>query len=525
MSPALAANATTNAAAPPPPSSSPRAPAADAATRRIVSGPLAREIARFGTPLALGMALQTTFNLVDAYLVAQLPQAEVGPALGALGICDQFAAIGTIVSYGISTATAALLSLHQGAGDARAVQRTAWQSALMVGALGVVLCVLGVGFAGPIVRDVVGAKGEVAVLATRYLRVIVGGSITIFFLLQLTSMQRALGSAKTPVALLVAGNVLNLLLAVLFIFGPGPAPSALGWATAVAAALHVPRMGMIGAAWATILARAAVLVPVAWALLARFPGVRPRRGRMAPDLAIIRRIAALAWPSSAQFVLRIAAMLLVNSLVARFFTTATDQTATTAMGLVFRLDTMALFVAMGWGSAAQTFVGQNLGAGEARRAARAGWITVLYDAITSALIVLLALRAGEAILRLFDPDDAPVAIALEYLHAVAPSWVALGVGVVLGNAMTGAGAARTTLAIDAGVIAGVQFPACIVAVAVLGVPRVALFELVAAANVVSALAYAAVYALGRWRARASSAAAPTAGAPPSSQDPGRAGTS
>src|SRR5258708_6590924 len=121
-------------ASPPPPQPD-GADARDRGTARIVDGPLAGEIARFGAPLALGMALQTTFNLVDAYLVAQLPHREVGPALGALGICDQIAALGTIVSYGISTATAALLSLHQGAGDARAVQRTAWQSALMVAAL------------------------------------------------------------------------------------------------------------------------------------------------------------------------------------------------------------------------------------------------------------------------------------------------------------------------------------------------------------------------------------------------------
>ena len=49
-----------------------------------MSGPLAWEVARFGTPLAIGMALQTTFNLVDAYLIAQLPPAELGPAVGAI---------------------------------------------------------------------------------------------------------------------------------------------------------------------------------------------------------------------------------------------------------------------------------------------------------------------------------------------------------------------------------------------------------------------------------------------------------
>src|ERR1017187_1732925 len=132
---------------------------AAAATLRIVEGPLAREIAPFGAPLALGMALQTTFNLVDAYLVAQLPHDEVGPALGALGICDQIAAIGTIVSYGISTATSALLSQKQGAGDTATVQRTAWQSLLLVGALALLFGILGIAFAGPIVTDVVGAKG------------------------------------------------------------------------------------------------------------------------------------------------------------------------------------------------------------------------------------------------------------------------------------------------------------------------------------------------------------------------------
>ena len=88
---------------------------------------------------------------------------------------------------------------------------------------------------------------------------------------------------------------------------------------------------------------------------------------------------------------------------------------------------------------------------------------------------------------------------LEYLHAVAPSWVALGVGVVLGNAMAGAGATRTTMAIDAAVILGFQFPACILAVAALGASRAALFELVAVTNVVGALAYASVFATGRWR--------------------------
>ena len=88
---------------------------------------------------------------------------------------------------------------------------------------------------------------------------------------------------------------------------------------------------------------------------------------------------------------------------------------------------------------------------------------------------------------------------VEYLRVVAPSWVALGAGVVLGNAMAGAGATRTTLVIDLAIIVGLQFPASIVAVAALHLGSGALFELVAITNVVGAVVYAGVFALGRWR--------------------------
>jgi putative MATE family efflux protein len=464
---------------------------------RILSGSLPLELGRFGAPLAIGMALQTTFNLVDAYLIARLPAGEVGAAVGAIGICDQVAALGTIVSYGVSTAAGAVLSQRKGAGDQRGIQQAAWQSMIIIAVLSLFLGLVGGFGAGFIVSDLIGAKGEVAKIATSYLQIMTAGSFSIYFLLQLTNVQRALGSAKTPVALLVAGNVFNVFLAVLLIFGPGPAPQFLGWATSIASALHIPRMGMLGAAWATIIARCLVLVPITIILVRRFD-VFPPPGQRGPDWKEIRRISSIAWPSSAQFFLRIAAMLFVNSMVARFFTTNTDQTATTAMGLVFRLDTMALFVAMGWGTAAQTFVGQNLGAERPIRAIKSGWITMGYDALTNVLLIALVFAYGEAILRVFDDESGPVAIALQYLHVVAPSYVALGAGIVLGNAMAGAGATRTTFAIDATVILAVQIPLCIVVVVLAHGSVRSIFQCVAITNVVSAILYCAIYARGTW---------------------------
>ena len=165
---------------------------------------------------------------------------------------------------------------------------------------------------------------------------------------------------------------------------------------------------------------------------------------------------------------------------------------------------MALFVSMGWGSAAQTFVGQNLGAQKHARANASGWITAAYGVVTSAFLLVMVLTSGRAILEIFvntdqTPDTRPIDIALSYLAAVAPSYIGLGVGVVLGNAMAGAGATRTTMLCDVAVIVGFQFPVSVVCVWFFHIDKQNLFRLVAATNYLSAVVYAVVYARGRWK--------------------------
>jgi len=480
------------------PSTKSQAPEKDADAARILSGPLAIEMLRFGGPLALGMALQTTFNLADAYLIARLPAAEVGAAVGALGMCDQVTALGTIISYGISTATAVVISQQKGAQDQAGIVKTTYQSFLIIGALSLLFALLGMFGSGFVVRSVIGAKGAVAEVGEQYLRVMVGGSFSIFLLLHFSNLQRALGSAKTPVMLMVLGNIINVVLAIVLVFGEGPAPGFLSFGAPIAKALHIPRMGMMGAAWATIISRTMVLVPNAVLAMRRFRMTVPRGIHAHPDLPEIRRILSLAWPSSTQFFLRIAATLLVNSLVARFYTTETDQTASTAMGLVFRLDTLALFVAMGWGSGAQTFVGQNLGAGNPDRAYRAGLFATAYQSLTGAMVIVLVFLHGPGLLRFFGDEPRALAMGVTYLRDVAPSYIPLGIGVTLGGAIVGSGATRTALITDACVILLVQLPLALISAWALHADIEWLFRSVTAANVGFCLAYLVVYTRRKW---------------------------
>jgi len=452
---------------------------------------------RFGAPIAVGMGLQVTFNLVDAYLISRLEPGVSGPALGALGICDQLSAIGTIVSYGLTTAAAAMIAQAHGRGDHDAVRAYVWQSILAVAALSLFFGLVSIAFAGPILTGLVGAKGAVAELGVPYLRVNSGGAFAMFFLLELTAIQRALGSSKTPVALLVLANVLNLFLAVLLIYGPGDAPPVFSWGPPIAAALHLPRMGLLGAGWATVIARSIALIPVVVILIRRF-SVIDRRSIVGPDWALLRSIFSVAWPSSTQFVVRMVAMLVTHSLVARVFTTPQDQSATTALGIVFRLETMALFVSMGWGSAAQTFVGQNLGANRPERARQSGVFAAIYNAALMLLIALAYRRYGLPIIAFFDAEPRVIDVAVGYVGVVAFCYLGLGTGVVLGNAITGAGATRLTLITDLGVVLGFQIPASLLAVLLPAPTLPRLWTAVALTYAVSGVVYAVVFRVTGW---------------------------
>jgi putative MATE family efflux protein len=463
---------------------------------RVLGGRLPLTVARFGLPLALGMGLQTTFNLVDAYLLAQLPGAIAAPALGAIGVCDQLAALGSIVSYGLSVAASAFVSRHQGAGRYPALQRVAWQSLWLVLALGLLFAAVGALWSRTLLVDVMGVKGQVAALGVPYLRLMLVGNWTIFLLLHLTTLQRALGSSKTPVALLLGSNALNFFLAVLLVFGPGPAPAAFAWGPPIAAALGLPRMELMGAAWATVIARAVVLVPVLLLTVHRYK-VLTWGSFVLPRRAELIKLLQTAWPSSAQLVVRVGAMLVLHSLVARAFTTAQDQSATTALGVVFRFETMALFVSLGWGSAAQTLVGQSLGAKDRRRALGAGWWAAAYDAVTMALLAGVYFLFAPQIVAWFDTTEQVAVQSISYLRIVSFSYIGLGIGIVLGAAMQGAGATRRSLMIDLTLVLGLQLP---LAFAVTRLPQTSLAALwvtIAACYSLSAVLYGLAYRRGQ----------------------------
>lgn len=473
---------------------------AERTAKRLTQGSLFLGVLRFGVPLVLGMILYATFALVDMFMISRLPNATA--ALGAMLIGDMLSTGTAVLANGIATASVAIVSRRAGQSDRIGVRRATYQSLLIIFVMSIAFGLLGVFGNDFVVRTVLQAKGETAQIAASYLTIILGGCFSMFFLLQFTSLLRAVGHAKTAAVLLIAGNALNVVLNIFLIYGTGPYPAVFAWAAPMAQAVGAPRLGVDGAAWATVIGRTLPAL-IGGALLLR------RLGRRAfhpvflrPHWGELKTLVTLGWPSSAQLVVRVGVILFLTSLINSNFTTASDITAAASYQICLKLETIVLFVGLGWGAAASSYVGMNLGAGRPKRAQNAGWVAAFYSAAVMILLIGGLQAFGAAGIAFFDSTEAVVDTGLEYLAIVGLSYVFLGVGVVLSQAMTGAGATLQSMLIDSGVLLLAVVPTAYVVAEVLGLGRVVLWWTIAAGNVLGASAYVVLYFRGSFlRAR------------------------
>jgi putative MATE family efflux protein len=254
---------------------------------------------------------------------------------------------------------------------------------------------------------------DVTVAGAGYLAVYLTGCPVVFAWFAMDAAFRAAGDTRTPLRILVIALIANAILDPLLILGPGP----------------LPRLGIQGAALATILTRAGGCA-IGYRWLARRGLLR----RCRPRAATMRGIAWIGLPVGVGG--------LVFSLVyvglARF-TAAYDTAGLAALAVGHRIESLSFLVCIGFGFAAATSVGQNLGAGRTDRAIRSGHAALVYALVVMAVIALLFLAIPRELIAVFSEDPGVIADGASYLRIVAVAQLFMALELVLQIAMEGAG--------------------------------------------------------------------------------------
>jgi MATE family multidrug resistance protein len=337
--------------------------------------PSDREIAALAVPALGALIADPLLSLIDTAFVGRLG----GDALGALGVASVLFAVAFFVFNFLEYGTTSLIARAVGAGDPQRAGRAVTLALATAVAAGSAVAVLLVVAAGPLVRAI-GASAGVAAEATTYVRIRALAAPALLVVRAGHGIYRGYQDTRTPLAVTLVVNGVNLVLDPLLIFG-------LGW-------------GVAGAAWATVAAQWLGAAGFALLVLGRHRdrlGVEPTRPRFA-ELRVFLRIGR-------DLAIRTGSILATFTLAGMIAARISD-TAIAAHQVVMQL---WIFLSLGLDAlaiAAQAMVGRLLGEGRRRMAAEvADRLLVLGVAVGAGLAVLLG-AAGPLVPRLFTDDPA-----------------------------------------------------------------------------------------------------------------------
>jgi putative MATE family efflux protein len=354
----------------------------------------------------------------------------------------------TVISYAlwmltnlfaaVSIGALAMVARFVGAGDWPLANRVAHQAYLLGGLLAILFTTCGVVW-GDHLAGALQLSAEPAELASRYLRFLFPMLPLIMCEAVGIACLRGAGDMVTGLVAMIMVNVVNVAVSWSLVAGVGPI-EAWGWdGLAVGTACGHALGGLIPLA---VLARGRA-------------GLRLRPRMFRADADLMRRILRIGLPGGIDVLslvgLQLAYLAIVNRLT-------TDEVA--AHGVAIRIESLAYLPGYAFQVASATLVGQYLGAGNPRRAAR----TVLVACATSGTMLagvglLLYFAAGPLVGVFLGAEQQSVgAIAPRLLQIVSVAMPPLALVQVLTGALRGAGDTRWPLAFTFIGFLGVRLP-------------------------------------------------------------------
>lgn len=385
-------------------------------------GRIGRALGLLAIPMMLEMSMESIFAVVDIAFVSRLGT----DAIAAVGITEALITVLYAVAVGLGMGVTAMVSRRIGARERDAAANVTGQAIWIGAALSLLIGVPGVIYAADMLA-LMGASGNVIEMGTGFAAVLLGGSASIIYLFLLNAAFRGAGDATIALRSLWLANGLNIVLDPCLIFGLGP----------------FPEMGVTGAAVATTIGRSIGVLYQCWYL---FDG----RGRLnfhfrnlalAPRL--IKRMLVISAGGVGQFLISTSSWIIVMRIVALY-----GSTAIAAYTIGLRIFEFIWLPSWGLGNAAATLVGQNLGAQKPARAEQSTWRAARYNTIFMTLLGVLLILFAPGIAGLFSADPEVLRYAISCLRILAIGVPMYAIGMIISQALNGAGDTMTPTAIN-----------------------------------------------------------------------------
>ena len=374
-------------------------------------------------PIVGGMVSQNIFNLVDSAMVSRLENSNA--ALAAVGVAGFTLFVMQAIILGFSTGVQASASRRKGQGR---LNETALflNAALIIVMLAAPLLSLLVINGVPDVFHYINEDPDVIALGVPYLQIRAFGIVFVAMNFSFRGYWNAVDLTHVYMRTLISMHVLNIVLNYILIFGNFGAPA----------------LGVRGAAIASVSALGfGTLIYCLFGLrYARENGFL----RGLPPRADIKTLIRLSIPPGIQQMFFAAGFLATYWIIGKV---GTAEVA--AANVLLNVMLIAMLPGMGLGLSAATLVGQALGREDPNDAARWGWDVVKVAMIGMGVLALPMIFFPEQLIAsIYELEAATLELALWPLRLIGLSMIFEAAGMVLMNALLGAGYNRRVMAVS-----------------------------------------------------------------------------
>ena len=469
----------------------------------LTEGPLLKPLIVLSLPIVASQLMQVTYNLADTFWVGRLGE----NAVTALSLSLPFVFLMVSLGGGLTVAGTVLVSQNTGAGRTDRVSHVAGQTIAFVSLVSVGLAAIGFLLA-PFLLPLIGgsADPEAIRLAVVYTRIIFVGVVFMFGFFIFQALLRGYGDTMTPMYLMGASVVLNVVLDPFLIFGfrenllfewAGWLPVGIDF-LALQADLYTATgfagFGVEGAAVATVASRGVAAMIGLWLLFSGRLGLTISLSDLRLKLETIRKIVEIGVPTAAEQGANSLAYTAMTALAA-----LVSGPTVAAYGVGNRINTLVFLPAVGLARGTETSVGQNLGAEKTERARRAVLLSTGIVVAVFGLVSLLVFVFARPLVALFVPGEADVIrLGTDYFKIIGPTYVFMGVFQVVNAGFRGAGSTRTAMAFSMLSQWGLRIPPTLLLITVVGIGATSVWAGIAFSHIAAAVAVGLWYIFGDW---------------------------
>ena len=376
----------------------------------MTEGAILKHLIIFAFPLLIGNLFQMLYNMVDTLVVGRFVSDEAFAAVGTLGSVTNLM-IGFFM--GFSSGAGVLVSKYFGAHDIKNVKRTVSTAAVMTLVLSVVFTVLGLLLVEPFLK-ILAMPGDVEAEARAYLTIWYSGIAGLMIYNVGSGIMRAVGDSRRPFIMLVVCAVINTVLDLVFVLVLG--------------------MGVEGVALATIIAQGISALLVVILLFTTESAVKIERESFKFDWQIQKSIIKIGIPTAMRMAVTSFSNIFVQSYINAF-----GKAGMGGWSAYNKIDMIVLLPMQSLSLAATTFVGQNVGMGNVKRAEK-GANTALYASLiaTGVIIVPIIVFPGFFV-SIFNSNSEIIEYGALFLRLLTPFYLIWCINMIYAGALQGTG--------------------------------------------------------------------------------------